>query len=169
MPAARLYKDGQEMRRLHLALAVLLTPALAALLTSILISFGCEGPDPSSIWVSTVRRGSFVRSARGPGALALEKAADEDGPGLSVDGTIEIETVEETLYVSRPAYLVSARAFSVVRLFKLAEDDTVTQVEVRLGRSSIQYVEVLEGLEEGDRVIVSDASAWEDVHPFPLR
>jgi HlyD family secretion protein len=77
-------------------------------------------------------------------------------PDLTVDGTIEIERLDNVLYVGRPA---SAQAGSTVGLFRL--DPTgreATRTQVKLGRSSVSTVEVLSGLAEGDRVIVSDTS-----------
>ncbi|MFQ5790245.1 MAG: efflux RND transporter periplasmic adaptor subunit [Acidobacteriota bacterium] len=80
-------------------------------------------------------------------------------PDLSVDGTIELERLEDILYVGRPAY---GQAESTIGLFKLREDgDTAERVQVRLGRSSVSTIEIREGLREGDQVILSDTSAWD--------
>jgi HlyD family secretion protein len=80
-------------------------------------------------------------------------------PDLSVDGTIEIERLEDVLYVGRPAY---GQPESTVTLFKLAPgSDEAVRVPVRLGRSSVNTIEVEEGLVEGDRVILSDISQWD--------
>ncbi len=87
-------------------------------------------------------------------------------PDLSVDGTIELERVDEAVYVGRPAY---GQAFSTVGLFKVNEDGTANRVTVKLGRLSVQDVEILEGLEVGDRVILSDSSQWDDVDRIRLR
>ena len=95
---------------------------------------------------------------------------DELPPGvridLSVDGTIELERVPEAVYVSRPAY---GQAFSTIGLFKVDEDGTARRIRVRLGRMSVQHVEVLEGLREGDGVILSDMSQWDHVEVVRLR
>ena len=81
-------------------------------------------------------------------------------PDLRVDGTIEIERLEDVLYVGRPAY---GQAHQTVSLFKVNEDeDEARRVQVRLGRSSVSTVEVIDGLHEGDRVILSDTSKWDD-------
>jgi len=80
-------------------------------------------------------------------------------PDLSVDGTIEIERLDNVLYVGRPAY---GQAESTIGLFKLLEDEeTAVRVQVRLGKSSVNTIELLEGLTEGDQVILSDTSAWD--------
>jgi HlyD family secretion protein len=80
-------------------------------------------------------------------------------PDLSVDGTIEIERLEDVLYVGRPAY---GQAGSRIELFKLVEGgDLAVRVPVQLGRSSVNTIEIVEGLEEGDKVILSDTSAWD--------
>ena len=81
-------------------------------------------------------------------------------PDLSVDGTIEIERLEDVLYVGRPAY---GQAYSTVGLFRLAGDDRAERVSVRLGAASVNTVEIVDGLNEGDAVILSDMSAW-DAH-----
>ena len=81
-------------------------------------------------------------------------------PDLRVDGTIEIERLDDVLYVGRPAY---GQANQTVSLFLVnPEEDEAQRVQVRLGRSSVSTVEVVEGLQEGDRVILSDTSKWDD-------
>ncbi len=80
-------------------------------------------------------------------------------PDLSVDGTIQVERLDNVLHVGRPAY---GQAGSTVGLFKLVEDGTVAlRVNVRLGRTSVNTVEVLGGLQPGDKVIISDMSRWD--------
>jgi HlyD family secretion protein len=82
-------------------------------------------------------------------------------PDLSVDGTIEIERLKDVLFVGRPAY---GQGESVVGLFKLEPDgQAANRIQVRLGKSSVNTIEVVGGLEEGDRVILSDMSAWDAV------
>lgn len=77
--------------------------------------------------------------------------------GLAVGGTIHLDRIDDdTLYVGRPDGAVPN---GVVVLSKLADDGTAVLVRVRLGRTSFSEVEVLEGLEEGDRVILHDPSA----------
>ena len=78
-------------------------------------------------------------------------------PDLSVDGTIELARLHDVLYVGRP---VQAQADSTVSLFKLVEGGrAAVRVPVRLGRISVSTVEVIQGLEVGDQVILSDMSA----------
>jgi HlyD family secretion protein len=80
-------------------------------------------------------------------------------PDLSVDGTIELERLADVLYVGRPAY---GQAESTIGLFKLLADGrTAVRTQVRLGRSSVNTIEVVEGLAEGEQVILSDTSAWD--------
>jgi len=76
---------------------------------------------------------------------------------LSVDGTIEIERLENVLYVGRPAY---GQAQSKVEMFKLTEGGKeAARVPVMLGRSSVNTIEIVSGLKPGDQVILSDTSA----------
>jgi len=79
-------------------------------------------------------------------------------PDLSVDGTIDIERLANVLYVGRPAY---GQAESTVGIFKLAPSGEANRIQVKLGRSSVNQIEILEGLREGDQVILSDMSAWD--------
>ena len=80
-------------------------------------------------------------------------------PDLSVDGTIELERLADVIYVGRPAF---GQAQSTVGLFKLEDGgQTAVRVQVKLGRSSVSTVEVLEGLQPGDQVILSDTSQWD--------
>ncbi|MBY6204472.1 efflux RND transporter periplasmic adaptor subunit [Halomonas denitrificans] len=81
-------------------------------------------------------------------------------PDLSVDGTILIERLDDVLYVGRPAY---GQPESTVRLFRIdADDETAVRVPVELGRSSVNVIEIRQGLDLGDRIILSDTSAWDD-------
>jgi HlyD family secretion protein len=98
--------------------------------------------------------------------LDVEELPRGARPDLSVDGTIELERVDEAVYVGRPAY---GQAFSTVGLFKINPDGTANRVQVKLGRLSVQHVEILEGLQVGDRVILSDSSQWDDVDRIRLR
>jgi HlyD family secretion protein len=80
-------------------------------------------------------------------------------PDLSVDGTIELERLEDVLYVGRP---VQGQAESTVGIFKIIDGGaSAVRVSVKLGRSSVSTVEILQGLQVGDPVIVSDMSAWD--------
>ncbi len=81
-------------------------------------------------------------------------------PDLSVDGTIEIERLEDTLYVDRPAY---GQAESLVGLYVVEQESQIATItQVRLGRTSVNTVEIVDGLEVGDEVILSDSSQWGD-------
>lgn len=80
-------------------------------------------------------------------------------PDLSVDGTVELERLENVLFVGRPA---QGQAEGQVGLFRLdAEGNEATRAKVQLGRASVNTVEIVNGLKEGDRVILSDTSAWD--------
>jgi HlyD family secretion protein len=93
--------------------------------------------------------------------VALDGALPQGArPDLSVDGTIELERLADVIYVGRPAF---GQTQSTVGLFKLDEGGkSATRVQVKLGRSSVQTVEILEGLQPGDQVILSDTSAWDN-------
>jgi HlyD family secretion protein len=87
-------------------------------------------------------------------------------PDLSVDGTIELERLENILFVGRPAF---GQEQSTVGLFKLAADGEASRAQVQLGRSSVNTIEVLGGLAEGDQVILSDMSTWDSYDRIRLR
>jgi len=78
---------------------------------------------------------------------------------LSVDGTIEIEHLDNVLYVGRPAF---GQAQSTVSLFKVVNGGKdAVRVQVKLGRTSVNTVEILQGLSVGDEVVLSDMSRWD--------
>jgi len=80
-------------------------------------------------------------------------------PDLSVDGTIQLERLEDVLFVGRP---VQAQPESLVSLFKVTTGGhEATRVQVKLGRSSVGAIEVIEGLQIGDTIILSDMSQWD--------
>ena len=80
-------------------------------------------------------------------------------PDLSVDGTIELEHLENVVYVGRPAF---GQPSSTVGLFRLESDGKgAVRIQVKLGRTSVNTIEVLEGLQVGNQVILSDMSAWD--------
>ena len=91
-------------------------------------------------------------------------------PDLSVDGTIELERLTDVLYVERPAF---GQENSTVSLFRLIGPPTgfegAERVQVKFGRSSVNTIEVLSGLQEGDRVILSDMSAWDGYDRLRIR
>jgi HlyD family secretion protein len=87
-------------------------------------------------------------------------------PEQSVDGTIEIKRLPNVLKMGRPTYV---QQNSTITLFKLVEDgEYAVRVPVRIGATSVNEVEVMEGLMPGDRVILSDTSAWDDVDRIRL-
>lgn len=77
-------------------------------------------------------------------------------PDLSVDGTIQLERLDNVIYVGRPAF---GQENSTVGLFKLTADGEAQRTNVKLGRSSVNQIEIIEGLQPGDQVILSDMSA----------
>jgi len=87
-------------------------------------------------------------------------------PDLNVEGTIEIERLPSVLYVGRPA---SGQPGTTVGLFRLDADGTAAErTPVKLGRSSVKNIEIVAGLHEGDRVILSDMSQWDQVDRIRL-
>jgi HlyD family secretion protein len=81
-------------------------------------------------------------------------------PDLSVDGTIEIERLPRVLFTGRPAY---GQPDTTVGLFKLVEGGRyAVRVPVEIGRTSVNAVEIVQGLAPGDEVILSDTSAWDE-------
>jgi HlyD family secretion protein len=80
-------------------------------------------------------------------------------PDLSVDGTIELERLNDVIFVGRPAF---GQERSTVGIFKLdpASNEAV-RTQVQLGRSSVNTIEIINGLQPGDRVILSDMSQWD--------
>ncbi len=110
------------------------------------------------------------RIAQGTRTVRLEfteEVPEAALPGMSVDANIRLETVEDVLFVGRPAY---ARSNTSVGLFKLVDGGRFAErVEVRLGVSSVNLIQVLEGLEEGDEIILSDMSRWEAIDRVAMR
>lgn len=87
-------------------------------------------------------------------------------PQLSVDGTIDLEHLHDVLYVGRPAL---GNENSTLSLFKEDPDHKgATRVQVKVGRASVQYIQVLDGLKEGDTVILSDMSRYDNVDRIRL-
>jgi HlyD family secretion protein len=79
-------------------------------------------------------------------------------PDLSVDGTVEIERLDNVVYVGRPAY---GQADATVGMFKVMPTGEAVRAQVKLGRASVNMIEVREGLQVGDQVILSDMSQWD--------
>jgi HlyD family secretion protein len=79
-------------------------------------------------------------------------------PDLTVDGTIELERLTDVLFVGRPAL---GQEQSAVGLFKVEPDGTASRIQVKIGRMSVDKVELLSGLNAGDQVVLSDMSTWD--------
>ena len=80
-------------------------------------------------------------------------------PDLSVDGTIRLELLDNVIYVGRPAF---GQENSSVGLFKVQPDGEAVRTTVKLGRSSVNTIEIVEGLQPGDQVILSDMSSYDE-------
>lgn len=87
-------------------------------------------------------------------------------PDLSVDGTITMENLQDVLYVGRPAF---GQEKSTVSMFRVEPDgNTAVRIHVELGRSSVNAIEIVRGLNVGDEVILSDMSRWDNVDRIRL-
>ncbi len=87
-------------------------------------------------------------------------------PDLSVDGTIDLEHLDNVLYVGRPAF---GNENSTISLFKIGPDGkTAVRVPVKVGKVSVNSIQILEGLHEGDTVILSDMSRWDNTDRIRL-
>ena len=80
-------------------------------------------------------------------------------PDLSVDGTVRLEELNNIIYVGRPAF---GQENSSVSLFKVGADGEAVRTTVKLGRSSVNTIEIVEGLAPGDQVILSDMSTYDE-------
>jgi len=110
----------------------------------------------------TVKNGSVTVDVSLDGVLPPGLRAD-----LSIEGTIEVERLENVLYVARP---VRAEANSTAQLFKVSKNgNDAVRVEVALGRMSTNTIEVLRGLNSGDSVVISDMSNWSTFERIRLR
>jgi HlyD family secretion protein len=87
-------------------------------------------------------------------------------PDLTVDGTIELERLQNVLYVARPVRAQEQLSGNVFRLD--ATGSGATQVKVTFGRGSVTEIEIASGLKEGDRIITSDTSAWDELEHVQL-
>jgi HlyD family secretion protein len=86
---------------------------------------------------------------------------------LSVDGTVELENLKDVLYVGRP---VNGQSDSTIGLFKIVGDGSeAVRVNVKLGRSSVNTIEIRDGLKVGDKVILSDMSQWDNFDRIRLK
>jgi RND family efflux transporter MFP subunit len=88
-------------------------------------------------------------------------------PDLSVDGTIDLERLDNVLYVGRPAF---GQDNSTISLFKLESDGhDAIRIPVKVGKSSVNSIQVVEGLHEGDTVVLSDMSRWDNTDRIRLQ
>ncbi len=119
-------------------------------------------------------QGRVVRkdpSAQG-GSVTIDVALSGDLPAgavpdLSVDGTIQIERLDNVIYSGRPAMTGGT---GQVSLFKVNEGgDEAVRVQVELGRSSVNTIEIVRGLQPGDRIILSDMSAYSNTDRVRIR
>jgi len=115
---------------------------------------------------------SRIDPASSLGTVTVDVALDGTPPAgarpdLSVDGVIEIARLKNVLFTGRPAY---GQADATVGVFKLVEGGRYAQlVSVRLGRTSVNSVEIKEGLAPGDVVILSDMSRWDNVNRVRIK
>ena len=108
------------------------------------------------------REGTFTVDAELTGPLPASAR-----PDLSVDGTIELERLDNVLHVGRPAF---GQGQQTVGMFKLSPDgQDATRTQVALGRNSVSTIEIISGLREGDQVILSDTSAWDNYNHIRVR
>jgi HlyD family secretion protein len=121
-----------------------------------------------------IARGHVVRvdPAAKNGTVTVDVVLDEAlpkgaRPDMSVDGTIELERLDNILYMGRPAF---GQDQAKVSLFKLSADGAgASLIPVELGRSSVNTIEIIRGLNVGDRVVLSDMSAWDGYDRIRLR
>ena len=108
------------------------------------------------------------------GTVTVDVSVDKPFPpgsgaraDLSVDGTIELENLKDVLYVGRP---VNGQPESKIGIFKLVDDGSeAVRVNVVLGRSSVNTIEIRDGLKVGDKVILSDMSQWDNFDRIRLK
>ncbi len=108
------------------------------------------------------REGTFIVDVSLMGPLPVSAR-----PDLSVDGTIELERLDNVLHISRPAF---GQGQQTVGLFRLNPDgQEAVRTQVMLGRSSVSTIEIVNGLKEGDQVIISDTSAMDSYNRIRVR
>jgi HlyD family secretion protein len=110
----------------------------------------------------SVQEGSVMVEVRLDGPLP-----EGARPDMAVDGAIQIELLTDVLYVGRP---VQSQENATIGLYRLEADDKhALRVSVELGSSSVDAIEIVDGLHEGDQVILSDTSRWDDNERIRLR
>lgn len=121
-----------------------------------------------------VAQGHVIRvdAAVVSGTVAVDVSLDGtqppgERPDLSVDGTIQIDDLRDVLYVGRP---VNGRENGTIGIFKLLDGDgDAVRTSVKLGRDSVNTIEIVQGLNVGDKVILSDMSVWDGFERVRLR
>jgi len=110
---------------------------------------------------------SVINGTRTVDAAILEELPKGAVPDLSVEGTIELERLKDVLYVGRPVF---GQPQSTVSLFKLGPDGKLaSRTQVKFGRTSVTYIEILDGLRVGDQVLLSDMSAYDGQDRIELK
>ena len=110
----------------------------------------------------SVQEGSVMVEVRLDGTLP-----DGARPDMAVDGAIQIERLSDVMYIGRP---VQSQENATVGLYRLEDDGKhARRVRVGLGHASVDTIEIIDGLREGDRVILSDTSRWDDYERIRLR
>jgi len=110
---------------------------------------------------------SVINGTRTVDATILEPLPKGAVPDLSVEGTIELARMKDVMYVGRPVF---GQAQSMVTLFKLGPDGKIaTRTQVKFGRTSVNTIEILEGLKVGDQVLLSDMSAYDGQDRIELK
>ena len=88
-------------------------------------------------------------------------------PDLSVEGRVDIEVLDDVLFVDRPA---SCAALQRVDLFRVEPGgEQANRVQVQLGRASVRAIEIVDGLTEGEQIIVSDTRRWDEHDRLQLK
>jgi HlyD family secretion protein len=114
---------------------------------------------------------SRIDPAASGGTVGVDVIMDGDlppgaRPDLSVDGTIQLERLDNIVFVGRPAF---GQENSLVTIFKVQPDGEAVATKVKLGRASVNTIEVIEGLSPGDQVILSDMSQFESFDRVQLK
>jgi HlyD family secretion protein len=110
---------------------------------------------------------SVINGTRTVDATILDPLPKGAVPDLSVEGTIEFARMKDVMYVGRPVF---GQAQSMVTLFKLGPDGKIaTATKVKFGRTSVNTIEILEGLKVGDQVLLSDMSAYDGQDRIELK
>jgi HlyD family secretion protein len=87
-------------------------------------------------------------------------------PDLSVDGIVEIERLSNVLYMARPA---NGQEGATISVFRTSPDGMADRRQVRLGKGSVRHIQIIDGLSEGDRVVLSELSAWDQIDRLHIK